>query len=117
MGPVWSPPPIWPVAGEKARLGLTAINVGLNCIGPVVPVTRSIGRKRALELLFYGNLISAQEALAMGLVNKVIPEADLEKETRNWAATLAQKSPVGVHRQKGLLRGSRIWIFTRPSNI
>jgi len=84
------------VAGEKARLGLTAINVGLNCIGPVVPVTRSIGRKRALELLFYGNLISAQEALAMGLVNKVIPEADLEKETRNWAATLAQKSPVGL---------------------
>jgi enoyl-CoA hydratase/carnithine racemase len=84
------------VAGEKARLGLTAINVGLNCIGPVVPVSRSIGRKRALELLFYGDLITAQEALNMGLVNRVIPEADLEKETRSWAATLAQKSPVAL---------------------
>ena len=84
------------VASEKARLGLTAINVGLNCIGPVIPVTRSIGRKKALELLFYGDLISAREALNMGLVNKVVPEADLDKETRKWAAILAQKSPVAL---------------------
>jgi len=84
------------VAGEKARLGLTAINVGLNCIGPVVPVTRSVGRKRALELLFYGDLISAQEALSMGLVNKVVPEGDLDGKTREWAAILAQKSPIAL---------------------
>ncbi|MBW2594364.1 MAG: enoyl-CoA hydratase/isomerase family protein [Deltaproteobacteria bacterium] len=84
------------VAGEKARIGLTAINVGLNCVGPVIPVTRSVGRKRALELLFYGNLITAQEALSMGLVNRVIPEADLDKKTRRWAAILAQKSPVAL---------------------
>jgi enoyl-CoA hydratase/carnithine racemase len=83
-------------AGEKARLGLTAINVGLNCIGPVIPVSRSVGRKKALELLFYGNLIKAGEALNMGLINKVIPEADLENETRAWAATLAQKSPLAL---------------------
>jgi len=84
------------VAGEKARMGLTAINVGLNCVGPVVPVSRSVGRKRALEMLFYGDLISANEALTMGLVNKVIPEADLDRETRNWAAILAKKSPVAL---------------------
>ena len=84
------------VAGEKARMGLTAINVGLNCVGPVVPVSRSVGRKRALELLFYGDLISAREALGMGLVNKVIPEADLDSETRKWAAILAKKSPVAL---------------------
>lgn len=83
-------------AGENARIGLTAINVGLNCIGPVIPVTRSVGRKRALELLFYGDLIAAKEALSMGLINRVIPEADLDKETRNWAATLAQKSPLAL---------------------
>lgn len=84
------------VAAEDARLGLTAINVGLNCIGPVVPVTRSVGRKRALELLFFGELITAREALTMGLVNKVVPVADLDKETRAWAAILAQKSPVAL---------------------
>ncbi len=83
-------------AGEKARLGLTAINVGLNCIGPVVPVTRSVGRKRALELLFYGDLITAEDALNMGLINRVMPEADLDKETHKWAAILAQKSPIAL---------------------
>ncbi len=83
-------------AGENARLGLTAINVGLNCIGPVIPVTRSVGRKRSLELLFYGDLITAKEALSMGLINRVIPEADLDKETRKWAAILAQKSPLAL---------------------
>ena len=84
------------VAADNARIGLTAINVGLNCIGPVVPVARSVGRKRALELLFYGNLIPAAEALKMGLVNRVVPEADIEKETREWAAVLAQKSPIAL---------------------
>jgi enoyl-CoA hydratase/carnithine racemase len=84
------------VAGENARLGLTAINVGLNCVGPVVPVRRSIGRKRALELLFYGDLISAREALDMGLINKIFPEDDLDEETRKWAAILAQKSPIAL---------------------
>lgn len=84
------------IVGENARLGLTAINVGLNCIGPVVPVSRSVGRKKALELLFYGNLISATEALNMGLINRVVPDADLEKEARNWAAILAQKSPLAL---------------------
>jgi enoyl-CoA hydratase/carnithine racemase len=84
------------IAADSARFGLTAINVGLNCIGPVVPVARSVGRKRALELLFYGNLIPAAEALNLGLVNRVVPEADLEKETRAWAAALAQKSPIAL---------------------
>ncbi len=84
------------IAGEKARIGLTAINVGLNCVGPVIPVTRSVGRKKALELLFFGDLIPAQEALNIGLINRVVPDADLDEETRKWAATLAQKSPVAL---------------------
>jgi enoyl-CoA hydratase/carnithine racemase len=62
----------------------------------VIPVTRSVGRKRALELLFYGDLITAKEALSMGLINRVIPEAKLDEETRKWAAVLAQKSPLAL---------------------
>ena len=88
------------VAGESARLGLTAINVGLNCIGPILPVTRSVGRKRALELLFFGDLFSATQALDMGLINRVVPDADLATETRKWAAMLAQKSPVALQLAK-----------------
>jgi enoyl-CoA hydratase/carnithine racemase len=88
------------IVAENARMGLTAINVGLNCIGPIVPVIRSVGRKRALELLLYGELISAQRALDMGLINKVVPADDLDKEAREWAAVLAQKSPIAVQISK-----------------
>lgn len=84
------------VAADNAKMGLTAINVGLNCVGPVVPVTRSVGRKRAMELLLYGELIKAPAALEMGLINKVVPAEDLGMETRRWAAVLADKSPVAV---------------------
>jgi enoyl-CoA hydratase/carnithine racemase len=81
---------------DNAKMGLTAINVGLNCVGPVIPVSRSVGRKRALELLLYGELVKAPVALEMGLVNKVVPAGDLEMETRRWAAVLAAKSPLAV---------------------
>ena len=84
------------VATESARIGLTAINVGLNCVGPVIPVSRSIGRKRALEMLYFGEMVKARKALEMGLVNKVVPEDDLDGETRRWAARLAKKSPVAM---------------------
>ncbi len=88
------------IAADTARLGLTAINVGLNCIGPVVPVSRSVGRKKALELLFFGELISAETALEIGLINRVVPEDRLEEETRAWARRLAEKSPVALQSAK-----------------
>jgi enoyl-CoA hydratase/carnithine racemase len=84
------------IASEDARMGLTAINVGLNCIGPVIPVARCVGRKKALELLFYGRLIPAPEALSLGLVNKVVPADELGSESLRWAKELAAKSPVAL---------------------
>jgi enoyl-CoA hydratase/carnithine racemase len=84
------------IAAENARMGLTAINVGLNCVGPVIPVARSVGRKKALELLLYGNLIKAPEALALGLINRIVPKEELEPEALRWAEELAQKSPLAV---------------------
>ena len=84
------------IAANNARMGLTAINVGLNCVGPVIPVSKSLGRKKALELLLYGDLISAEEALSLGLINKISPMDQLETETQKWAETLAKKSPLAV---------------------
>jgi len=84
------------VAAENAKMGLTAINVGLNCVGPVIPVSRSVGRKRSLELLLYGELITASRALEVGLINKICPREDLDRETHDWAAVLARKSPIAV---------------------
>jgi len=88
------------IAGNRARIGLTAINVGLNCVGPVLPVSKSIGRKKALEMLLFGDLIKADKACEMGLINKVVPDEELEVETRNWAAKLASKSPVALQLAK-----------------
>lgn len=84
------------IAADNARMGLTAINVGLNCVGPVIPVARCVGRKKALELLLYGNLIKVEEALDLGLVNRTVPAEQLETEARLWAEELAQKSPIAV---------------------
>ncbi len=94
------------VMAEGARFGLTAINVGLNCIGPIVPVSKMIGRKKALELLFDGQLIKSDEALRMGIVNRVVPNDELEAETRKWAAGLAQKSPIALQIAKTAFYGA-----------
>lgn len=84
------------IVADNVKMGLTAINVGLNCVGPVIPVSKSIGRKKALELLLYGRLIKAEEALSMGLINKIVPRDSLEEETVKWAKELAVKSPIAV---------------------
>ncbi|MCK5163524.1 MAG: enoyl-CoA hydratase/isomerase family protein [Desulfobacula sp.] len=84
------------IAADDSRMGLTAINVGLNCIGPIIPVARCVGRKKALELLLYGNLIKAPEALLLGLINKIVPKDELESRALQWAEELAQKSPIAV---------------------
>ncbi len=84
------------IAAENAKFGLTAIKVGLNCVGPVVPVARCVGRKKALELLLFGELIKAPEAMAMGLVNRVVAQDQLVDEAHRWAKLLVEKSPIAV---------------------
>lgn len=84
------------IAANNARMGLTAINVGLNCVGPVIPVARCVGRKKALELLLYGSMIKATEALELGLINRIVPKEELSGAALQWAEELAQKSPVAV---------------------
>ena len=84
------------IAADNSRMGLTAINVGLNCVGPIIPVSRCVGRKKALELLLYGNLIKMPEALSLGLINKIVPKDELESQALQWAEELAQKSPIAV---------------------
>lgn len=84
------------VAAENARFGTTAINVGLICLGPAVPLVRHVGRKKALEMILTGDIISAPEAQQLGLINKVVPPDDLEAETMKLAAKIAKKSPMAI---------------------
>lgn len=84
------------IASERVKMGLTAINVGLNCVGPILPVARCVGRKKALELLLYGNLLKAQEALELGLINRVVAHDELDGLALSWAEDLAARSPLAV---------------------
>jgi enoyl-CoA hydratase/carnithine racemase len=94
------------IAGRSARMGLTAVKVGLNCVGPVLPVARCVGRKKALELLLFGDMIDADEALNLGLVNRVVADEDLEGEARRWAEELALMSPIAVQIAKSAFYAS-----------
>jgi len=60
----------------------------------MVALTRAVGRKVAMEMLMTGRLISAAEALQYGLVNRVVPEDDLEKATMDMAMSVAEASPL-----------------------
>lgn len=84
------------VAAENARFGTTAINVGLICLGPAVPLARHVGRKKAIEMILTGDIISASEAQQLGLINKVVPPDDLEAETMKLATKIAEKSPLAI---------------------
>ncbi|HBT88261.1 MAG TPA: enoyl-CoA hydratase [Desulfobacter sp.] len=95
------------IAADNVKMGLTAINVGLNCVGPVIPVARCVGQKKALELLLYGELIKADQALALGLINRVVPREDLDEAALAWARDLAKKSPLAVKIAKSAFYASR----------
>ena len=90
------------VAAESARFAVSGINVGLFCSTPAVPLSRAVGSKVALDMLFTGRFISAAEALAHGLVSRVAPDADLEAAVEALTGEIAAKSPVAVRTGKAM---------------
>ena len=78
------------VAAETgAQFAMTGAKIGYNCSTPTVAVSRAIGQKRTLEMLFTGNFISARQAMDWGLVNRVVPDNTLEEETWKLAKEIA----------------------------
>jgi enoyl-CoA hydratase/carnithine racemase len=84
------------VASEAARFGTPGVKIGLFCSTPMVALSRSVGRKRALEMLLTGELIDAPTAADWGLVNRVVAADALRKETLALAGKIAQSSPLTV---------------------
>ncbi|MET0728176.1 MAG: enoyl-CoA hydratase [Acidimicrobiales bacterium] len=82
------------VAESGARFSTPGVRIGLFCSTPMVPLSRSIGPKRALEMLFTGEMIDAPTALAWGLVNQVVPPAELDAAVDTLAARIAEASPM-----------------------
>jgi len=85
------------VAADTAKLGQPEIDLGtIPGFGGTQRLTRLVGKGAALELLLTGRQIAADEALRIGLVNRVVPAADLMSESREMAQALAAKAPVAV---------------------
>jgi enoyl-CoA hydratase len=82
------------VAKEGATFGTPEINVGAFPFMIMALIYRNVPRKKTNELLLLGDRIDAREAERIGIVNRVVPEAEFEGAVREWAAKLASKSPV-----------------------
>ena len=90
------------VTAEGTRFGVNGVNIGLFCSTPMVALTRAVPAKRAFEMLTTGRLIEAEEAREIGLVNRVVPEADLEAAATELAETVAAKLSSAVRIGKSL---------------
>jgi enoyl-CoA hydratase/carnithine racemase len=82
------------VASESASFGTPEINVGAFPFMIMAIIYRNVGRKKTNELLLLGERIDAREAERIGIVNKVVPDAELDAAVAEWAAKLAAKSPL-----------------------
>lgn len=92
------------VASEQATFGTPEINVGVFPFMIMALIYRNLPRKRVNELLLLGERQSAQDALALGIVNRVLPDADFDAAVADWAAKLAGKSPVIMRLGKEAMR-------------
>jgi enoyl-CoA hydratase len=85
------------IAAETARLGQPEVNLGIiPGYGGTQRLTRLVGKGCALDLILTGRMVGAQEALAMGLVNQVVPAAELMDAARKLAGTLMEKGPLAL---------------------
>ena len=82
------------VAAESARFATPGVDIGLFCSTPMVALTRAVSRKAAMEMLLTGDLVPAERARALGLVNRVVPDANLSDATMTLARQIAGKSPL-----------------------
>ncbi len=90
------------VAADDARFAVSGVNLGLFCSTPGVALSRNLHRKHAMEMLLTGEMIDAREAQARGLVNRVVPAAELDGEVAKLAASICAKPAAAIAAGKGL---------------
>jgi len=88
------------VASDNSRFAVSGVNLGLFCSTPSVGLARNLGRKQAMEMLLTGEFIDAPAALARGLVNRVVPLAQLDEEVRKLTDSIVAKTPVAIRAGK-----------------
>jgi len=79
-------------ASPSARLATPGVNIGLFCSTPMVALSRNVENKHAMEMLLTGDLVEAEQAAQIGLVNRVVPDEELTEYTNKMARKIAGKS-------------------------
>lgn len=93
------------IASDRAKMGAIFTQRGiLPESGGTWILPRLLGWAKASELVFRGGILNAEEALAIGLVNKVVPHEELAQEVRTWASEIAANAPMSVQGAKRLMR-------------
>ena len=95
------------VAAQSATFAVSGINVGLFCSTPAVALSRNIAPKHAFDMLVTGRFISSAEAMSFGLVNRVVPDADLDSAVDALTAEICAKSPVAIRTGKAMFARQR----------
>jgi enoyl-CoA hydratase/carnithine racemase len=84
------------VAAEEAKFATPGVKIGLFCSTPMVPLSRAVGRKRALQMLLTGDPVDAHTAADWGLVNLVVPAAELDETVAALVEKIVRSSPLTV---------------------
>jgi enoyl-CoA hydratase/carnithine racemase len=84
------------VASDSATFSTPGVNIGLFCTSPMVPLSRNIARKHAMEMLFTGEAVSAADALRIGLVNRVVAAGEERAAAMRLAQRIASRSPTAI---------------------
>jgi enoyl-CoA hydratase/carnithine racemase len=84
------------IAADTAHFATPGVNIGLFCSTPMVALSRNVGRKRAMEMLLTGDMLSAAAAVDYGLINRAVPAADVLPQALDLAEKIAAKSPLTV---------------------
>lgn len=89
------------VASDQARFATPGVKIGLFCSTPMVPISRAVGRKRAMEMLLTGEMIDALTAADWGLVNRVVPDSELDAEIARLVERIVSYSPrvIGIGKE------------------
>lgn len=95
------------VSADNATFGVNGIDVGLFCATPSVPLVRNMHAKQAMEMLLTGGFISAAEAQARGLVNRVCPEPELDAQIDDLVNAILSKPREAVRMGKALFYQQR----------
>ena len=93
------------IASENATFATPGVNIGLFCSTPMVALSRNVNKKHAMEMLLTGDMIGAEKAKEIGLINNYFPEPELTNKTILLANKIASKSSMTVAMGKNAFYG------------